>query len=501
MSGKNIHKIILLLILVVAAFFRFYNFENRITLGLDSSRDVFVAFEGARTLQLPITGPFISIAPVTTGPWYWIQLILAKLVLRTSFAPWLLLGIFSLATVYIMYRIGTLLAGKTFGLFLAYVAAVSSDQISKTVELSNPSVIGFYASILVLLFIRLFAQKISSRLCFIFGLILGITINIHYQSTALLTLPFTLLFLRKIPFKMLLAISSGIFLTFVPTLLFEFLNHWYNSRGMLNYLLVDQYKIWVPMRWLWYIDDFWPRFISFVLGGDKLFGMVMMILITFTMLFYLLKKKLSKIMLLLILNFLVFVVIIRYYRGERYFGYLQFFHPFIFIFTGYVLYQSFKTRLRFLLGIPVILLYSAAVLPSTFSRLASDPLTVETRVLVAQIKEKFGPGPFKLYSCKGVVKNEIVSLVAMLDMKGLYNSKIGKPLAYYWGCFYPDVVINGKAYAYHELPEPDKTYPQFGFMIDFSAASEAAILKWKWEENSPKKGYQSAARWWMDEQP
>src|SRR3989338_6109351 len=94
------------LIVCIAIALRFYNYPNRITMGADSARDAFVSLEGARLLQFPLTGPFISIAPVTTGPWYWIQLILARLILPTDYAPWFLLSFYSVLMVIVMYFIG-----------------------------------------------------------------------------------------------------------------------------------------------------------------------------------------------------------------------------------------------------------------------------------------------------------------------------------------------------------------------------------------------------------
>lgn len=112
LKSKILGNLPIIGILAVAAFFRFYNFPNRISFGFDSARDAFVSLEGAKMPQFPLTGPFISIAPVTTGPWYWIQLILARLIIPSNYAPWLLTAIYSLLMVFVMYLIGKKLEGK-----------------------------------------------------------------------------------------------------------------------------------------------------------------------------------------------------------------------------------------------------------------------------------------------------------------------------------------------------------------------------------------------------
>ena len=66
---------LLLIILIIGIFFRFYNTPMRYSLGDDSSRDAMVAFEDAKEFQLPLLGPFSSLGPFTFGPWYYYQLI------------------------------------------------------------------------------------------------------------------------------------------------------------------------------------------------------------------------------------------------------------------------------------------------------------------------------------------------------------------------------------------------------------------------------------------
>ncbi len=467
---------------------------------LDSARDAFVALEGAKNLQFPLTGPFISIAPVTTGPWYWIQLILAKKIFLTPYAPWLLLCLYSTATVYIFYLIGIHLENPTFGLILATIACLSPSQITNATLLTNPSVIGFFSSLVVLTFIKLLKEKDNAKLGLIFGILLGLTINTHYQSFGLLSLPILLLVYKRKSFTDFLNIVSGLIATFVPLIFFELNNHWFNIKHLILYFLVDQYKIWVPNRWLTFIFEYWPKFIAFSLGGRKLFGAVIMILISAVFGYKILTKKLKSVYLLLIISFLLQVILVRYYRGEKFYGYLQFFLPYLFIFTGYVIYQSFNTFLKSLLGITTILIYCLFVLPTSIDQMKPAALTLETKKLVENMKTKFGQGPYKIYKCKEVTKQEINALVLLLEMNKLYQPS-GKPLMYFWGCTYPRIKQDGSIISDDELKNPDLLFPGFWNIKDISIASSSALINYGWVEASPKSMYQSAARWWFDEQP
>ena len=61
---KNINIYLLCIILGIAIFLRFYNFPYRYSLGEETVRDAVIGIEGARELQLPLTGAFSSLGPM-----------------------------------------------------------------------------------------------------------------------------------------------------------------------------------------------------------------------------------------------------------------------------------------------------------------------------------------------------------------------------------------------------------------------------------------------------
>lgn len=220
-----------------------------------------------------------------------------------------------------MYTIGFLLEGRSFGLILALIATFSRNQILTATELVNPSVIGFYTGVLLLLFLWLWKKGPNKQVGLLFGIMFGLTVNTHYQAAGLFSLLLTLFLFGKKYFATFIQSMKGLFVTFLPLLFFEVTNQWFDTRHLVRYLLVDQYAIWTPMRWLTYVNDFWPRFIAFVLGGEKGFGLLVMLIIAFVFGVQILRGKLPSIYLLLVLNFAILVVIIRYYQGRVEVGY------------------------------------------------------------------------------------------------------------------------------------------------------------------------------------
>ena len=113
----SLHAILLLIVMLVAVFFRFYNTPNRYGFDYDPTRDALVVDYAAKTLQFPLIGPPSGIGPFTFGPWYYYQLILFKIIFPVAYSPWIYIGILSTISVFIMHKIGVLLGGKKIGIF------------------------------------------------------------------------------------------------------------------------------------------------------------------------------------------------------------------------------------------------------------------------------------------------------------------------------------------------------------------------------------------------
>ncbi len=507
MKENNKNKLwffLLILILIVGAYLRFYNFQSRISLSADSARDAFVALEGTRLLQFPIVGPFTSVAPVVSSPWYWIQLIIAEGVLGTPYAPWILIAIYSFLTIIVMYKIGILLENRWLGLVAAITASLSPQLISDAKALNNHAVIIFFVSVVIYLFLKLLKEGPKTHLAILFGAFVGMTISTHYQAIGIITLPISLLFFGKKYLKTLAIIGISIIIMLLPLLVFELLNHWYNTKNIIRYLTVDQYKIYVAKRWLTYISDYWPSYISFSLGGERIKGLVIMISIGLYFIITIIRKKITAPYLILLISFLIQVVMVRYYRGELYFGYLKFLLPYIFIFTATVIYQISKIKHLKTVSLLIVGLYIYTSIPSALAELQPEALTNEANKLYNQMQSKVGPGPYSLYKCNEAVEPKIEALSLLMYLNNQYDSD-GKIMAYHWGCWYPPVVYNDEIISIKTQYDEERAqflFPHVDYALkDFSIATPSALLKIGWIEVSSASIYQTSARWWMDEQP
>lgn len=503
-------KIILFGIILFAIFLRFYNGPYRYGVGDDASRDAFVAYVGADQFQFPLTGPFSSLGPFTFGPWYYYQIIIFTLLTGSPWAPWIYLGIASTAFVFVMYLIGKKIYNTNFGLIVALLAAISAPQVSSAKNLTNPNLIPIFAGLTVLIFLKFTTEQLRSYWWgFIWGLIIGIGINIHYQMSGLLLfIPILFIYKRGL-YKQIFCTMIGIFISFIPLLIFDLNNHWYTLRNLSYYYLHGKEVYYVPNRWLFYLRDFWPEFWSFTLGIPKIIGITLAIGSGLTIVWFLTKKLLPKPFILLLIAFGLNFLILRYYWGQRYMGYLQFLHPFIFLFSAFPIFTLINNRATKLVGFIVLLTTIGFILPITWRELPPDYPNSVARKEVEIIKNTFPGKEIGFYNCKNQRWSHTIAAVFMLNLNHVLSDNSEIKLGFLeldadFKCDYPPSDKFDPNSLLSKDQQYDLLYPLLPNtkIINFSEASPAALKLTGWGEPiTPEKIFENTVRWWFREQP
>ncbi|MBM3283082.1 hypothetical protein FJY90_02400 [Candidatus Gottesmanbacteria bacterium] len=480
---KYWHIITLILIMLLALFLRFWNFQNRYGIGYDGSRDAIVSLESARQFQLPLTGSFSSIGPITFGPWYYYYLILSNFIIPSVWAPWISIGLASFFMVFVMYKIGCIFHEKYFGIILALITSISPAQILASTQLQQHALIGFLSSSTIYLYLLHFKNTPKKHLSTLWGFIIGIAINMHYQATGLLILPFLLFILSKRK-ESIFFFLLGFLFSMIPLLIFELNNHWFNTRNIIDYILVGQYRVWTSNRWLSFIGKFWPEFWSYVVGTPYWISFILMLgtVFLFTIKFF--QKKLSLIFGLILISFIIQVIILRYYRGEKFFGYLQFFHPYLIIFTGYPIFLLLKKIHNLSLSFLLILIYILLVFPNSIKFISVNKFNMETKQRMNTLIMNYPKTKFATYECKKVFDTDrIQGLLLFLYINRLYDDNGRKIALYNPGCTYSQgKILNNE-------------------IVDISSLTEAKIVTGGLEPITPLQIYTGTARWWFKEQP
>lgn len=460
----------------------------------DTGRDILMAKEAFRERQLPLTGSFSSLGPFTFGPWYYYILILSHFFIPSVWAPWIAVGLISVSLIIIMYKIGVVLENKWFGLILASLTAFSPFQISTGGATVQHSLVGPLTALSLYLFLKIWLKKQSLVWGIFLGLAIGLAINMHYQSASFLILP--LFFLLKKKKRLSLATTLlGVFFTALPLLFFELNNHWFNTRNIVRFFLVDQYRLWTPNRWLTYAFKFWPQFWSGVTGLP--FVLSFLSIASFAILFTIqaLRRKNPIVWLLIAVHFCILVVMVRYWRGEKFFGYLQFFHPYIFLFLGYLIWWLFNSPIRFARFISISLLATAFISGFLKGRKFFQPTfsTVETIKKYQELIKNYPKKTFSVYHCHN--PNDALGLTLYLDVQKKYNEK-GRKI----GIESHDCLVFEKKK--ETKKKVAKKFPLAGLKVmDLQEATRGALLKAGWQLMSPRVVYDDVARWWFKLQP
>lgn len=499
---KDIKFYLLIGILVLAAFLRFYNFPFRYGLGEESVRDAVIGIQGAREFQFPLTGAFSSLGPFTFGPWYAYQLIISTKILPYLYAPWIYLSIISVIYVLVIYKIGELISSKNLGLILALIATLSPAQIISATHLTSHNNTNLFAVLAIWIFLKIARKNISYWWGLFLGLIIGIGINLHFQMAGLLILPLILLIYKRKRFAYFINTAVGVVISFLPLFFFEANNHWFTTRNLFFYMVYGKNTMYVPNRWLFYVRDFWPAFWADALGTPVWVAVVIIILFLASLVYGIRKKTLRFPMVLVILGFLFNFILLRYYWGPRFFGYLNFLRPFVFIFTAYTVYTLGKTKLKYFGSAVLLLLIFVTAFQRIIFQLEQDPFTIKTYQAIDDVQKKYPTQKFQIYTCGKIYRSYYnatsFSTLFLLELKNKVD-KNGIKLGLENDCSYPELTSDTDS----AKKSQEENYPLLSKtgIVDLSKASESGLNDKGWQPLSFSSMYNSYARWWFKLQP
>lgn len=496
MKLKNKVGFILLAIILLGTFLRVWNFPYRYSLGEETVRDAVIGIDAARELQLPLTGAFSSLGPFTFGPLYAYQLAIATLILNTVYAPWIYFTLISIAYIFVMYKIGERLLGKPFGLLVAFLCAISPAQIISATHLTSHNNTNIFAALAIWFFLILLDSKKTKKWHYLLGIIIGTGMNLHYQMVGLLVLPI-ILSLKQKRFSSFLFSVLGVTTTFIPILIFELTNHWFNTRNIIHFFLYDKQKIYVPNRWLFYVRDFWPGFWADALGISLRFAQIIMLgsLISFISSWR--YKKLNKQFIFLIIAFLINFVLLRYYFGQRFYGYLNFVRPFVFLFTSYFLFSLWNIK-NVVAKIAAALIFGFIIvmpLDRIKSGLQKDPYSTGMYSFFDTLRTEIPGKNYLIYECP------VPSYIPRYNSDLLTASFVSQATYLKNKPEVPIGLLNLKCNISDELKQQKVIKSNNFSALDLSSFSKNQLEKQGWKEITFRVIYNGYARWWFAIQP
>lgn len=487
--SKNITSVLLVLILILAFFLRFYNFENRWGLAYDQAHDALVAKYAVDNGLLPLVGPFSSAGPFQTGGiWYWLIMIGIIAYPFSFIGPWILMIFLSLLCVYLLYIAGNLIGGKKLGIIASLLGAVSQSQVMQSTNLTNQSPLSFY-SLLTIIFAILFLKTKRLHYIFLVGFFTSCALTTHFQGVLLLLFAFyVVVFSKSFKIKILFMAALGFIIPLFSIIIFDFQNEFVNSKGFLQYYLVDQYKISYELlerRWLTYIFQFWPKMWAYIIGGNTYIAYFILVYSLFLAGYLIVKKKNSQVWIILSVSLVSIVAAIRYVRTPIFESYLMFLNPFVLLVTAGVL--MFIYRKNSIFGIICILLVASGSLYKDFLAIPyeTNRTAVEMNVWRKSLIQKYPGKKFAVYDREFRTNNRSVPLALYLYEKELIDDngvKIGVGYA-------TSSARLRKVKIIHEVEKNVEIY-------NLSTSSAEELKKEKWALVNPRIIYISTEEWY-----
>ena len=236
------HTLILITILLLAAFFRLYRIRDYITFLGDEGRDALVWQRMIVDHKFTLLGPTASVGGFYLGPiYYYLTLPFAWAFNLDPVGPAYFVAALGVATVYLIYRFGRRYLNRTIGLTAAFLYAFAPLTVHYSRSSWNPNPLPFFT----ILGLSLVYEGVRHRrhlFCLVAGICLGIAWQLHYLSLILapVYLAIVVLEAKKLSLKPiayhLLAIFIGWAIGFSPFLAFELRHSFPNTRTILEFI-------------------------------------------------------------------------------------------------------------------------------------------------------------------------------------------------------------------------------------------------------------------------
>ncbi|MDO8429474.1 MAG: glycosyltransferase family 39 protein, partial [Candidatus Daviesbacteria bacterium] len=239
-QNNRLELLILLIILTIAIFLRFFRLSEYMTFLGDEGRDALIVKRILTQGDIPFIGPPSSVGNLYLGPFYYYLMALSMSIFWLNpVASAGMVALIGSLTVFLIYYFGRLLFNNWTGLVAALLYAISPITINYSRSSWNPNPAPFFA---ILTFISLYKAHLSGSRVWLFwcGVFLSGAVQMHYLTLPLL--PAVLVFwIIKCHFQKLsksffttsiLALILGFNLTLLPWWLFELKHNFVNLRGI-----------------------------------------------------------------------------------------------------------------------------------------------------------------------------------------------------------------------------------------------------------------------------
>jgi 4-amino-4-deoxy-L-arabinose transferase-like glycosyltransferase len=465
--GKRSFLLAVLFVLLLSAFFRRRNYSQRFAFGADQGRDALIAHYLAQEKDFPLVGPPSSAGPFSYGPWFYWFLSLPFLFKQDFLlAPWLVVTFFSFLFILVMVLVGYHLEGKGLALISGVLASFSMAEIRVSAHLADVSLVSFFSALTVLAIVLLRKFK-KPFYAFLIGFFCSMAVNIHFSAFLFVPILITPFFNdRKKLLTNILLLGLGFFLPFLPLMTVNVQHDWVLFQNMITFFFQGRTEYWLSNRWLTYLCQFWPQQWAEIVGGTKLTSFLFFFFLGVLLFKDFLKKRWKGKMIPLAMAFILQIVLLRFWTGEKQAVWLLFFNPLVILFTAWVVFKvSQKSALLglFLLSFLMFKSYQNNQEHWNYQNQFKKINLLKEEIL------SFGPEEkFTFYECSqsGVLRSQTLPLLYLFEIEKKVSIN-GLPVVISSRQLEGEALLKGKRVANHIfLFEAKNFVPKDCFLID-----------------------------------
>lgn len=430
-STKRIEIILLVVVILIAIFFRFYKIRDYVVFLGDEGRDMIIMRNMIQQKRPTFLGPTASVGGFYLGPiYYWMA---APFLLISRFdpvGPAYLVAAIGVATVALLYK----LLKVTLGFWPAILASSLYATAPLIVRYSrsswNPNPLPFFALLLVYflyLGTKFLKDKshIKNYMYFLgAGAAFGICVQLHYLATILFAIAAAFVVInlnwRKWPF-VFFASAVGFLITFSPFLLFEIKNSFPNFNTISEFVTRGTTVGYKSTNYFWIISNIGnifleeitkikatpiTRIVFWLLAAGSIWGLIKN---------YKSEKRL--IFWLAVIWFIGGLIGLRFYAGQIFDYYFGFMFPAPFIAFAAVVSLIWHQKYLRLAAIALTISATVFFVANGFWRFAPNRLIDQTSLVADVVIEKAGGEPFNFALITD--SNSDHAYKYFLDIKGL----------------------------------------------------------------------------------
>jgi 4-amino-4-deoxy-L-arabinose transferase-like glycosyltransferase len=373
---NKVEFLILVSILIIASFFRFYNLAGYMTFLGDEGRDALIIKKLLTEGDVPFIGAPTSVGNIYLGPFYYYMMALPMLLFWLNpVAAAAQVALIGVITVGLIYYLSRSWFSREAAIVASFLYAISPINIIYSKSSWNPNPAPFFTLLAVLGIYK--AHQTKNFWWFILtGFALGAVIQMHYLALILLPVFFILWLIElkrnyfdKLKIKHLL---SGTFLALLvffilifPLILFDFKHYFLNTRAMMELFtgsdsvetnLIARFSRVIPIYLNSLIGDYMSignYYVKWLIGLLTLTPLLINIFNIYK------KRYFNWVYLLLGIWLVIGLMGLSLYKGEIYSHYLGFLNPTAFILIGAMtsLIWSYRSKVVWLIsGIWIIVL-------------------------------------------------------------------------------------------------------------------------------------------------